>query len=587
MKSFEEVAGLIRQQEIGRTATIETPFGQRLLCYADLTATGRQLKLVEEWMNGLHPFYANTHTAVSSTGRIMTELREEARSVIRRSVHAGPQDVVLFVGAGATSAVNKLVGLLGIRISEPLESEYRFSQQIPPAQRPVVFVGPYEHHSNELPWLESIAEVVEVGLDDQGRIDLQDLERKLRRYADRPLKVGTFSAASNVTGVLTDVPAVARALHRGGAYACFDYAAAAPYVPIDMHPGAEDERIDALFLSPHKFMGGPGASGILVAHRDLFRCGVPERPGGGTVEYVAAFEKLSVDYARNLEEREEGGTPAILGDLRAGIVFLVREMVGPERILEHEKRLSRQAVERLCRHPRIRLLGPRNLPCLGIVSFNIEGLHHDLVSALLDHLFGIQNRAGCSCAGPYGHRLLNIDRAQSETYRKQIARGFLGIKPGWVRLSLPYYASASDLSFILEAIEFVADHGHDFVPSYRLGWLDGVWRHLQAPSSPVPPRSFTVQSLERLAQPSASAAGHPSLSDQEIEAERAGYFAQARRLASELRDRWAREKPRWNPPCGRADIDQLIWFEYVHADNPFAIEASPARVKLEASAESP
>jgi len=221
------------------------------------------------------------------------------------------------------------------------------------------------------------------------------------------------------------------------------------------------------------------------------------------------------------------------------------------------------------------------------VSFNIEGLHHDLVSALLDHLFGIQNRAGCSCAGPYGHRLLNIDRAKSESYRKQIARGFLGIKPGWVRLSLPYYASASDLSFILEAIEFVADHGHDFVPSYRLGWLDGVWRHMQAARSPVPPRSFTVQSLERLAQSSASSAGHPSLSDQEIEAERAGYFAQARQLASELRERWAREKPRWNPPCGRADIDELIWFEYVHADNPFAIEASPARVKLEASAESP
>src|SRR5713226_5931974 len=224
--SFSEAVSLIRRNEIGRGAAIETPFGRRLLCYADLTATGRYLHLVERWIRRLQPFYANTHTAVSSTGRIMSELREEARRVIGRSVNAGPDDVVLFVGAGATAAVNKLVGLLGIRISEPLESEFRFSQQIPLAQRPIVFVGPYEHHSNELPWLESIAEVVEVGLDDQGRIDLQDLERKLRGYANRPLKVGTFSAASNVTGVLTDVPAVARALHRGGAYACFDYAAA-------------------------------------------------------------------------------------------------------------------------------------------------------------------------------------------------------------------------------------------------------------------------------------------------------------------------------------------------------------------------
>src|SRR5260370_28348175 len=197
-----------------------------------------------------------------------------------------------------------------------------------------------------------------------------------------------------------------------------------------------------------------------------------------------------------MDEREEGGTPAILGDMRAGAALGVKEMVGGERIREEGMEMAASATARLSRNPKIKLLGPRDLPRLAILSFNIEGLHHDLVSALLDHLFGIQNRAGCSCAGPYGHRLLNINRAQSETYRKQIARGFLGIKPGWVRLSLPYYASASDLSFILEAIEFVADHGRDFVPTYRLRLLDGVWRHLQAPRAPIPPPPFTVQSLE-------------------------------------------------------------------------------------------
>src|SRR5262249_39161429 len=200
------------------------PFGRRLLCYADLTATGRHLSFVENWLTQVCPYYANTHTAVSSTGRIMTELREQSRSAIARSVHAGPDDVVLFVGAGATAAANKLVGLLGFRISEPLECSYALSQKIPPEHRPVVFIGPYEHHSNELPWLESVAEVVEIDLEPSGRIDLKDLERKLDRCAGRPFKLGTFSAASNVTGVLTDVPAVARALHRAGAYACFDYA---------------------------------------------------------------------------------------------------------------------------------------------------------------------------------------------------------------------------------------------------------------------------------------------------------------------------------------------------------------------------
>ncbi len=288
MKSFEEISSLIRKSELGRPAFIETPFGQRLLCYADLTATGRHLAFVESWIDRVRPLYANTHTAVSSTGRIMTHLREQARDIVARSVNAGRDDVVLFVGAGATAAVNKLVGLLGLRISEPLDREFDLSAAIPRSQRPVVFIGPYEHHSNELPWLESVAELVQIGLDDLGRIDLGDLEAKLAAYSGRKLKIGAFSAASNVTGVLSDVKAIARLLHRGGAYACFDYAAAAPYLTIDMHPGSEEERLDALFLSTHKFIGGPEGSGVLVANRSLFRTRTPERPGGGTVDYVSS-----------------------------------------------------------------------------------------------------------------------------------------------------------------------------------------------------------------------------------------------------------------------------------------------------------
>ncbi len=567
MKTFAEVASFIRQNEVGRRVTIETPFGRRVLMYADLTATGRYLHFVEAWMRRVRPFYANSHTAVSSTGRVMTELREQARAVVRRSVNASRDDTVLFVGSGATAAVNKLVGLLGLRISEPLEREFKLSQHIPPERKPVVFVGPYEHHSNQLPWLESVADVVEIALDASGCIDYADLEQKLGQYQARPLKVGTFSAASNVTGLITDVPRLARILHKAGALFCVDYAAAAPYVPIDMHPAAPGEHLDAVFLSTHKFVGGPEGSGVLVAHRSLFRTRTPERPGGGTVDYVSAFDKLSVDYVAKLDEREEGGTPAILGDLRAGVAFLVREMLEPERILEHELKLAKTAIERLTKHPKIEVMGSLDQPRLAIISFNIKGLHHDLVSVLLDQLFGIQNRAGCSCAGPYGHRLLGINRERSEKYRAQIARGALGVKPGWVRLSVPFYASDEEVDFMLRAVEFVAEHGEDFVGSYRLGWLDGLWRHIERPMADVQPLDLTVEALQEAAQ-SFSAGDHETpMTEAQLVKERRRYFDDAHRAAKLERDRAAATPSKWNAPTGSAELDGLVWFKYLHTDD--------------------
>lgn len=579
MQSFGEVAHFIRQNEVGRRAWLDSPYGRRLVTYADLTATGRYLHFVEAWLRRVRPFYANSHTAISSTGRVMTELREEARRVIRRSVNAGPHDEVLFVGSGATAAINKLVGLLGWRISEPLEREFNLSSLIPREKRPVVFVGPYEHHSNELPWLESIAEVVAIDLTPTGQVDLADLERKLAAFPNRPMKLGAFSAASNVTGVITDVKAVSRLLHKYSAYACFDYAAGGPYMPIDMHPGDDAERIDAIYLSTHKFIGGPEGSGVLVAHRDFFRTRSPERPGGGTVDYVASFEHTAVDYVGRLDEREEGGTPAILGDIRAGIGFLVKEMAGPQRLLEHDVHLAEVALNRLSRHPRIQLLGPTNVKRLPILSFNIKRLHHDFVSALLDHLFGIQNRAGCSCAGPYGHRLLGIDRPKSELYRRQIARGLVGLKPGWVRVTLPYYGSDEDIEFILSAIEFVADHGHEFLTEYRLGWLDGVWRHVDRPMNDVKPIELTVDALTEAAQSFAAGDHEQPMSIAQIRAERRRYFDEAKARVGELRARAQRTPPVWNAGTGRADIDALVWFDTVHTDDPWSRvpDAAPER----------
>jgi cysteine sulfinate desulfinase/cysteine desulfurase-like protein len=366
--------------------------------------------------------------------------------------------------------------------------------------------------------------------------------------------------------VLSDVRAIARVLHRNGAWAFFDYAAAAPYVPIDMHPGHEDERIDALFLSPHKFVGGPGGSGVLVARRELFRCQVPERPGGGTVDYVAGATHEAVDYVSDLAEREEGGTPAIMGDLRTGACLLVQQAIGPSEIMEHEIRLAADAVARLKQHPRITVLGPDRAPRLAILSLSVEGLHHDLASALLDHLFGIQNRAGCSCAGPYGHDLLGIDVETSERFRRLVQRGLNGMKPGWIRVSLPYYASAEDIEFVLSAIEFVAENGTKFIPLYRLNWRDGVWRHIDGIVPTAPGVELSIEALEDAAENPRGGFYERPLTETELRSERKRYFEEAQDTAVRLEARSRVTPPSWNAPTGDPEIDDLVWFRYVHTD---------------------
>ena len=300
---------------------------------------------------------------------------------------------------------------------------------------------------------------------------------------------------------------------------------------------------------------------MLVAHRDLFRTRTPERPGGGTVDYVSGCRHDQVDYVHGLAEREEGGTPDIVGDLRAGIAFALKDHVGAAAIRDHDVALARAAVERLSRHPRIRVYGPLDAPRLPILSFNVDGLHHDLVSALLDHLFGIQNRAGCSCAGPYGHRLLGISGDLSERFRRLIAGGWTGAKPGWVRVSLPWYASPEDVEFTLRAVEFVASRGEAFVPLYRLDWRDGVWRHREGEVAEPSPLHLDVAAML-----AGTPAEPPAPSAAEREAEREAYFAEATRIAGALDERWRREPPTWNRPSGRPDVDALVWFRYVETE---------------------
>ncbi len=538
----------LRRRVVGADATVKTPFGDRLMVYADYTASGRCLTVIERYIQSLQRIYANSHTEDDISGRSMTQLLEEAEAAIKASVNAGPDGRIVCVGTGATGAIDKLQQIIGValppatraqldqmlRVALGSDAEARFAEYVA-SRQPVVFVGPYEHHSNEISWRESLATVVEVNLSDDGGVDLKHLEALLEApaYQGR-MRIGSFSAASNVTGRRTPVHEIAALLHRHGAIACFDYAASAPYVKIDMNPSEDeyegDASLDAIFVSPHKFLGGPGASGVLVFNRRLYH---PELPptvsAGGTVDYVGPE---SQDFIADIEEREKAGTPGVLQILKAALAFQVKDRVGVETIEARERELLGRTFDRCRNNPNLEILGnPDPDKRISIVSFNVRDhhgryLHPKFVTTLLNDLFGIQSRAGCSCAGPYGHRLLEIDHDTSERYRDWIRKGYCGIKPGWCRISLHYVMDELEVDYILDAIDFVAEHGFLFLPSYEFDVHTGAWQHK---NEAISPESFSIDAA--LECPGYQSRGLTS-------SERAllyrSFLVEAKRLASEL-----------------------------------------------------
>ena len=537
----------VRRQILGNDLLFQTPYGLRNMFYADYTASGRGLRFIEEKLLRIQKSYANTHTEDDYSGKYLTGLYHQAETRIKSMVNAGKHGKIFPVGSGSTGALKKLQEIIGVYIP-PLTRE-RLGLSRFRSRAPVVFIGPYEHHTNELMWRESLAEVVVIRLSGRGGLDLADLEEKIStpRFSSR-VKFGSFSAGSNITGVKTPVYDVARICHRHKAAVFFDFAAVAPYAEMDMNRDGES-YFDALFFSPHKFLGGPGSSGILVMHESLYRRDLPPTTaGGGTVVYVG-FD--GHDYAEDIETREMAGTPPILQTIKAALAMEVKEKIGAARIEKIERENLALFLGKLRKIPDIRLVGRYTTPDLTpIVSFNVAHrdriLHPKFVTKLLNDLFGIQSRAGCSCAGPYGHLLLGIDTETSGRLRRLIGRGYQGIKPGWVRINIHYTFDKSDIDFLAKAVEFAARYGRHFLRDYAFDWQTGEWRHLGFREE-KPVLSLESDFRTRSADLSRKASF------------RASYFREARRRTGQL-EKAPTMKFRKDP----AEIENLKYFYYFY-----------------------
>jgi len=461
----------IRANIIGIDHEINTPYGTKKLLYADWIASGRLYRPIEEIIsNSIGPWVANTHTETSDTGKVITQTYHLAKEIIKKHVNANENDVLLTTGFGMTSAVNKLQRILGLRYCGKLYESGCLQEK----ERPVVVLSHMEHHSNHTSWYETIAEVVIVPPDENLHFDLNRLEDVLKQYKGRKI-LGSFTAASNVTGIELPVHDIAELIHAYGGIMLVDYAAAAPYVEINMHPEREERRLDGIFFSPHKFLGGPGSSGILIFNKELYHNPVPDQPGGGTVKWTNPWGEYQ--YIDDIEEREDGGTPGFLQTIKAALAIKLKETMGVKNIRNMERKYVHKVMDALNDIMNIEVLAAEDKERLGAISFYHHDVHYNLFVRLLNDLFGIQVRGGCACAGTYGHYLLDVSYEKSKEITRRISQGDLSLKPGWVRLSLHPTMTEDEIDYIIEAIRHIAKNFKSYTLDYAYNSKTNEFTH--------------------------------------------------------------------------------------------------------------
>lgn len=470
--SLETYFQQFRNQIIGIDQSFTSPYGEQNLMYTDWTASGRLYRPIEEkMMNEFGPFVANTHTETSTSGAAMTLAYHEARNIIKRHVNASEEDVLITEGSGMTGVINKFQRILGLKVSENLKEH----TNVPDEKKPVVFVSHMEHHSNQTSWYETIADVVVVPCNNAGLVCMDKFEEEIKKYQDRPIKIASVVATSNVTGIHTPYHEVAKLIHKYNGLCFVDFACCAPYIDMNMHPKDEGTHLDAIFFSPHKFLGGPGSSGVLIFNKKLYKNMVPDNPGGGTVTYTNPWGDH--DYFDDVETREDGGTPAFLQTIRIALSIQLKEQMGTDMIKEREAEINDVIFPLLESLPKIKILAPRHKDRLSIFSFYHEEYHFNLVVKLLNDRFGIQSRGGCSCAGTYGHFLLNVDQETSYAIKNKIAEGCNTEKPGWVRLSIHPTITTEELNFICNSLKELCHNIEEWSKDYQYDELKNDYIH--------------------------------------------------------------------------------------------------------------
>lgn len=451
-----------RENVVGYHHEIETSFGKKRIVYADWIASGRLYRPIEQKITSdFGPFVANTHSEASATGEIMTNAYKHAHHKIKMHVNASDDDVIITAGFGMTSVLAKFQRILGLRLPEKLQKRCFIREE----DRPVVFITHMEHHSNQTPWIESIADVVIVPPGENLEVRPENLRTEIEKYKDRKMLIGSFSACSNVTGIKTPYHELSEIMHEYNGYCFVDFAASAPYVDVNMHPDNPGQSLDAIFFSPHKFLGGPGSSGVLIFHKDLYKNRIPDHPGGGTVNWTNPWGGHS--YVDDIEIREDGGTPGFLQAIKTTLAIQLKEQMGVENIQAREKELVELLFSGLKRIHGINILAGNNKNRLAVVSFFVDGIHHNLMVRLLSDRFGIQARGGCSCAGTYGHYLLHVDKSISKKISLSIDNGDMSLKPGWVRLSLHPTTTNNEVLAIIDGVKQIVNNIDEWSVDYE------------------------------------------------------------------------------------------------------------------------